>query len=374
MLISQYADDTSLYIQPEIESLKECMKCLSDFEYVSGLKINIEKTKVIKIGGWRDSRIILCPKLNLIWTNKFDSLGIKYDTSEMDHITEITLESRMKEIRSLINIWTPRNLTQFGKITIIKSLLISKVTHILLSLPNPKTQTLYEIDCLFKNKQTWKNKRPKYRPEILEHNQLDGGLGYPNLADFNDALNISWIKRIYIGEEGWRVFPKVYGIDKVLIYGAKYVDKMFKKVETGFWKDFLLALQKFHQKCSPASFEEFWLAPLWYNNMGNLILRNNWVEMGIMQVKDELDSEGEIVERTHLNDMYNIQSNFLEYEQLAFSIKNKLNEFGHNRKQVICPHLSLLLSMVQCSNKGCSNIRKRMKGRNDNLLQNIQEH
>ena len=63
--------------------------------------------------------------------------------------------------------------------------------------------------------------------------------------------------------------PQVYGIDKVLIYGAKYVDKMFKKVETGFWKDFLLALQKLHQQCSPASFEEFRLAPVWYNNMGN---------------------------------------------------------------------------------------------------------
>ena len=259
----------------------------------------------------------------------------------MDHITEINLESRMKEITSLINIWTPRNLTLFGKITIIKSLLISKVTHILLSLPNPKTQTLYEIDCLFKTF-LWKNKRPKYRSEILEHNQLDGGLGYPNLADFYDALKTSWIKGIDIG--------------------------------TGVWKDFLLALQKFHQKCSPASFEEFRLAPLWYNNMGNLILRNNWVEKGIMQVKDVLDSEGEIVERTHLNDMYNIQCNFLEYEQLAFSITNKLNEFSHNRNQTIGPGLPLLLSMVQCSNKGCSNIRKRMKGRNANLLQNIQEH
>ena len=62
------------------------------------------------------------------------------------------------------------------------------------------------------------------------------------------------------------------------------------------------------------------------------------------------------------------------YEQLAFSIGNKLREFSHNRKQVIGPDLPLLLPMVQCSNKGCSNIHKRMKGRNVNLLQNIQEH
>ena len=72
--------------------------------------------------------------------------------------------------------------------------------------------------------------------------------------------------------------------------------------------------------------------------------------------------------------MYNIQCNFLEYKHLAFSIRIILNEFSHNRKQVIGPGLQLLLSMVQCSNKGCSNIRKRMKGLNDNLLQNIQEH
>ena len=84
-----------------------------------------------------------------------------------------------------------------------------------------------------------------------------------------------------------------------------------------------------------------------------------------MQVKD---SEGELIERTHLNVMYNIQCNFLVYEHLVFSIGYKLSELSHNRKQVIGPDLPLLLSLVQCSNKGCSNIRKRMKGRNDNLL------
>ena len=107
--------------------------------------------------------------------------------------------------------------------------------------------------------------------------------------------------------------------------------------------------------------------------MGNLILMNKWVEKGIMQVKDVLDSEGELIERTHLNDMYNIQYNFLEYEHLVVFFKgNKLSELSHNMNQVISPDLPLLLSIVQCSNKGCSNIRKRMKGRNDNLLQNIQ--
>ena len=93
-----------------------------------------------------------------------------------------------------------------------------------------------------------------------------------------------------------------------------------------------------------------------------------------MQVNGVLDSAGELVDKNNVNVMYNIQCNFLEYEHLAFSIGSKLSEFDHNRKQVIGPDLPLLSSKVQCSNKGCSNIRKQMRGRNDSLLQNIQEH
>ena len=143
------------------------------------------------------------------------------------------------------------------------------------------------------------------------------------MADFNDALKNSWIKWIYIGEEGWRVFPNVYGEDKVLIYCAKYVDKMFKKVETRFWKDFFACSAKVLSKnISPDSFKEFRLAPFLYNDMENYILRNKRFEKAIMQVIDVLDSEDGIVERTHLNEMFTIQCNFLEYEHLAFSITN----------------------------------------------------
>ena len=124
------------------------MTSLSNVEHVSGIKINTDKTKVIKIGGWRYSRIIHWPKHNLIWAYKFKSLGIEYDTSYMDHITKINLKG-MKEIRRLINICTPRNLTLFGKITLIKILSL-KVTYILLSHQNPKIQTLQEIDSLLK--------------------------------------------------------------------------------------------------------------------------------------------------------------------------------------------------------------------------------
>ena len=57
----------------------------------------------------------------------------------------------------------------------------------------------------------------------------------------------------------------------------------------------MLTLGKFHQKCYPTSFEGFRLAPLWYNDIGNVMCRNTLLEKEIMQVKNVLDSEGELV-------------------------------------------------------------------------------
>ena len=99
---------------------------------------------------------------------------------------------------------------------------------------------------------------------------------------------------------------------------------MLTKVETVFWEDFLLALRKFYQKCSSASLEEFRLALLWYNDMGNLILTNKWFEKGIVQVKDALDLEGELVEITVDAELCLHQSNglrnYMYYINLVFPI------------------------------------------------------
>ena len=48
---SQYADDTTLFLKYNEQNIRNCMRTLKEFEQISGLKVNTEKTKVIKIGG-----------------------------------------------------------------------------------------------------------------------------------------------------------------------------------------------------------------------------------------------------------------------------------------------------------------------------------
>ena len=125
--ISQFADDTTLFMTYSDDNLRECMNILNNFFLISGLKINVEKTKAIKFGVTGDSRMTLCDDLNLIWTHEFTSLGIDYNIFDLSHITELNLESKILEMEKLCFIWNSRNLTLIGKIALIKTLMISKI-------------------------------------------------------------------------------------------------------------------------------------------------------------------------------------------------------------------------------------------------------
>ena len=97
----------------------------------------------------------------------------------------------MVEIKKLTTVWSSRRLTPYGKVVIIKSLLYSKFTHLLLSLPSPKPQTLRELSDII-NHFLWAGKPAKFSRYILETEIKDGGLKLHNLVDFNYALKLSW--------------------------------------------------------------------------------------------------------------------------------------------------------------------------------------
>ena len=57
--VSQYADDPSLYkyIEPSERTLRVCLITLNEFHKILELEIDIGKTKVVKVGGWRNRGI-----------------------------------------------------------------------------------------------------------------------------------------------------------------------------------------------------------------------------------------------------------------------------------------------------------------------------
>ena len=137
VLLSQFADDTTLYLDGKEESFRESVNVLVRFVSMSGLKINFDKTNVVWIGSEKDLRISFLPPLQFKWNPAtFKVLGVHFSTNT-EIVPSINYEGKLLEIQKLLNAWLKQHLTPLGKITVIKSLVVSKITYLTISIPDP---------------------------------------------------------------------------------------------------------------------------------------------------------------------------------------------------------------------------------------------
>ena len=115
------------------------------FEW-SGLKINLSKTYV-NIFGRDHSKPKFVDELKIKWCNSFELLGIHFDSTltNMQKNYQIGLENVRRELHS----WNNRYLTIFGKLTVIKTMCLPKLTHIVTVVPNPCSTFVTELESEF---------------------------------------------------------------------------------------------------------------------------------------------------------------------------------------------------------------------------------
>jgi len=94
----------------------------------------------------RKSTGSVCRNLGLTWAeDNFTVLGVKLN-AELENITEVNLEDKINKIKCLLTQWKRRKPSLLEKITVINTLTVLQMTHILTALPNP---TMKEIQKLF---------------------------------------------------------------------------------------------------------------------------------------------------------------------------------------------------------------------------------
>jgi len=129
-LISQFADDTSLILDGSEMSLRSALQELSFFSRFSGLRINYSKTQIIWIGSKKYSLENMCQEWDLQWgKSSFNLLGIDFDV-DLHKIVTLNFDKRLVKLKAILKNWTRRQITPIGKITVIKSLLISQLNHL----------------------------------------------------------------------------------------------------------------------------------------------------------------------------------------------------------------------------------------------------
>ena len=96
--------------------------------------------------------------LGLKWNKSVKVLGIVFTCNDTDQLQKKKNYNKLQDIRTQIWLWNCRGLSLFGKVTIIKSLLLPKILHVfsvlttpeeLLSMFVPNVITLLTPNCWF---------------------------------------------------------------------------------------------------------------------------------------------------------------------------------------------------------------------------------
>ena len=150
-MLSQFAYDTSFFLDGIRDCFYSCIRILQCFASMSGLQLNYDKSTAVWIGPLRNCKTKFMPELNFTWNPAtLKVLGVIFSTN-IQEIVLLNYENKLVEMRKLLNAWARRQLTPFGKITVIKTLALSKLTHAFLNLPDPNETYLDDLNklCLF---------------------------------------------------------------------------------------------------------------------------------------------------------------------------------------------------------------------------------
>ena len=323
--ISQYADDTSLFMDGTQNCFEICIQTILEYAKYSGLSMNFDKTKVIWFGLNNEPPEIYMPHLNFEWNPvKFKILGIEF-TTDLRNITENNLQIKIPEMQRELDSWSKRDITPFGKITVIKSLVLSKIVHILIALPSPNINIFKKInDMLYEF--LWDGKPDKIKRDVIKLKLESGGLGMIDIILFDKSLKLTWLRRLIRGKSKWKdlictQYPK---LKTILYFGDQFARDLSCEVKNIFWRDILSYFYEFYGKFELSTIEDLKASSFLFNKqfkVGGMVISSKiLIENNIFFIS-QLMNEESFMTFEQFTQKYNIQMNFLTYYSIIQSIQ-----------------------------------------------------
>ena len=321
--ISQYADDLIVFSQAEFMSIKGVLNEVEIFSQYSGLRINVEKTKCLRIGQYVD--ISFLEDLGVQTVCELKVLGVIYNSSNQGIVSR-NINEIVPKISQEIAQWKRRKLTLVGKVTVVKALLISKLVHIFSALPNPSKDNITHINNLL-YKFIWSDGPDKIKRQRLVQSYEEGGLKMFELVSFIKSLKISWLKRLYWANPNliWAklVKAKIPQVNELACFGTAKLHHVAKNnLSNRFWSDVVNAwadlLAGFSPDTSQLLTEKLWFSD--YTKFKKSIVKK-WDEKGLRFIADLCNHEtGRLLDRTSLCELFNIKMTYLCHLSLIRSL------------------------------------------------------
>ena len=308
----------------------------------------MKKTTLYRIGSIANT----CAKCYTIrpvkWTNDtVNTLGIDLYTSYNDLCKNYN--SSLVKLRTICQLWYYRNLTWFGKVTIINTLMYSLLVYKMQVIANTPPNFYSEFENTIHNF-FWKGKRGKISLQTLTLEKNEGGCSLSNIRTKHLSLLAKWVKIIienpYIKNLAEQSLSTAIHNNAVWEGNLKFRDfRLITKCprKNNFWSDVASAWCTYNFR-KPDSGCEVWNQKLLYNT--HVCIRNTPITYykGISLIDDVCNRDGSfktlqeliaIAPNFNWLDLRSIQKAIPENWLHLLSVDDKDHPFISNYSKVI---------------------------------------
>jgi hypothetical protein len=203
--LTQLADDTTLFLSSKSD-IDHSFNTIEKFGKYSGLKLNKNKTEGMWIGKSKHSDEKYG---NINWPKEpIKALGIFFSTNEKECYS-LNWEKCIEKCSETLKMWKKRNLTIFGRIQVINSLIVPNLLYRLHSLVLNKV-TLNILEKMVFNF-IWKEKIDKIKRKTMIGPKNKGGLAVIDIVSKYEAMKIKFVSSLNDNlDANWKVIPSFF--------------------------------------------------------------------------------------------------------------------------------------------------------------------
>ena len=302
--LTQYVDDTTAFCKDKF-SLRKLLEVLHLLEECSGLKLNSSKSEAM----WLGKNLHKKDKLfEFQWPQgPVLTLGTAFSYN-FQLCEQESFSYKLIKIKKLFNVWSQRDLSLYGKITIAKTLGLTKLIQSTSACLHTPPYVMYAVNKLVAEF-VWNGKNPKIKRDTLIGPKEKGELDLPEYEIITKSLLSTWVVRMKDGvNEDWINIPFFYleKVGGVLIFDCNYDLKLLELNNMPvFYTDILKTWAEIQGLESNLQDRHNIREVIIWNNKnitiaGKSLYWRDWHAAGILRIKDLLDESG----------------NFLSYDKL----------------------------------------------------------
>ena len=317
--IAQLADDTTVFLS-DIQSLKQVITRFNKFGLISGLKVNLDKTELIPLGGYHLQHSQLKGTLKGIKpvNGPFKTLGVWF-TKDIDLANRLNFIEKVENIKKILNIWKSRTLSWKGKITILKSLIVPQLIHLLgtVYVPNSLLETIDKVFLDF----LWSGKPPRIKKSTIISGYGEGGLKMPDIYSIHASQKIMWIKRLTDNNNRkWKKLEQLLlGID-INLFSFKLPENMYKQPARTQYHRQLLECWFDIKNCTPIHCNEI---------MSEYLLYNKYIQIGGSCLTESIINQNKEYLKTQIKDLLDSTGCFLNFEDFKANLPFKMSQLEY---------------------------------------------